>query len=130
MSGLLFLYFKNKQFSLFEVGCGVGNAFFPLCAKYPTLQLYACDFAKSAVDIIQVNFQQHFVYNQKSPDFDPTRMVVWQADLVKDDIRDKVPAEGCDFLLILFVLSAVNPQNMDLFMEHALHVVVLSLSLK
>ncbi|CBK22535.2 uncharacterized protein [Blastocystis hominis] len=100
----------SKQFSLFEVGCGVGNAFFPLCAKYPTLQLYACDFAKSAVDIIH-----------KSPDFDSTRMVVWQADLVKDDIRDKVPSEGCDFLLILFVLSAVNPQNMDLFMEHALH---------
>lgn len=114
---------QSKQFSLFEVGCGVGNAFFPLCAKYPTLQLYACDFAKSAVDIIHVRFESHH-HQQKSPDFDSTRMVVWQADLVKDDIRDKVPSEGCDFLLILFVLSAVNPQNMDLFMEHALHVVV------
>ena len=62
------------------------------------------------------------LYTQKSPEFDPARMVVWQADLVKDDIRGKVPAEGCDFLLILFVLSAVNPQNMDLFLEHALHV--------
>ena len=114
---------QSKQFSLFEVGCGVGNAFFPLCAKYPTLQLYACDFAKSAVDIIHVRFESHH-HKQKSPDFDSTRMVVRQADLVKDDIRDKVPSAGCDFLLILFVLSAVNPQNMDLFMEHALHVVV------
>ena len=91
------------------MGCGVGNAFFPLCAKYPALRVYACDFAKSAVDIIQ-----------KSPDYHASRMVIWQADLVKNEIRDKVPPEGCDLLLILFVLSAVNPKNMDIFMEHAL----------
>lgn len=41
---------------------------------------------------------------------------------MKNEIRDKVPPEGCDLLLILFVLSAVNPKNMDIFMEHALEV--------
>ena len=49
-------------------------------------------------------------------------MSVWQADLVKDEIVDKVPEGGCDLLLIMFVLSAVNPRNMDSFMEHAVKV--------
>lgn len=49
-------------------------------------------------------------------------MHVWQADLVKDEIVEHVPEEGCDLLLIMFVLSAVNPKNMDLFMDHALKV--------
>ena len=39
---------------LLEVGCGVGNAFFPLCEKVPNLIVYGCDFAKSAIEIIQV----------------------------------------------------------------------------
>ena len=39
---------------LLEVGCGVGNAFFPLCEKVPNLEVYACDFAKSAIEIILV----------------------------------------------------------------------------
>ena len=41
---------------------------------------------------------------------------------VKDEIVDKVPEGGCDLLLIMFVLSAVNPRNMDFFMEHAVKV--------
>jgi singapore isolate B (sub-type 7) whole genome shotgun sequence assembly, scaffold_2 len=51
-------------------------------------------------------------------------MTVWQADLVKDDISHEVPEEGCDVLLIMFVLSAVNPKNMDAFLDHALQVSV------
>ena len=46
-------------------------------------------------------------------------MTVWQADLVKDEIASHVPSGGCDILLIMFVLSAVNPENMDAFMDHA-----------
>lgn len=49
-------------------------------------------------------------------------MRVWQADLVKDEITQIIPEGGCDLLLIMFVLSAVNPQNMDLFMQHAAEV--------
>ena len=46
-------------------------------------------------------------------------MTVWQGDLVKDEVVDRVPPGGCDILLIMFVLSAVNPDNMDSFMAHA-----------
>lgn len=51
-------------------------------------------------------------------------MHVWQADLVKDEIIEHIPEGGCDLLLIMFVLSAVNPRNMDLFMEHAVKVII------
>ena len=49
-------------------------------------------------------------------------MRVWQADLVKDEITSCIPEGGCDLLLIMFVLSAVNPQSMDLFMQHTVDV--------
>ena len=59
---------------------------------------------------------------QTHESYDPNRMRVWQADLVKDETTPFVPEGGCDLLLIMFVLSAVNPQNMDLFMQHAVDV--------
>lgn len=46
-------------------------------------------------------------------------MTVWQGDLVKEEVVDRVPPGGCDILIIMFVLSAVNPDNMDSFMGHA-----------
>ena len=43
---------KYGECLLLDVGCGVGNAFFPLCAELPSLKVNAFDFAKTAVDLI------------------------------------------------------------------------------
>jgi methyltransferase-like protein 6 len=40
--------------TLFEVGCGVGNTFFPLLERCPHLEVYAVDFAPNAIEFIQV----------------------------------------------------------------------------
>ena len=36
-----------------ELGCGVGNAFFPIKEKYPNLYIYGFDFSKTAIDLIK-----------------------------------------------------------------------------
>lgn len=41
---------------LFEPGCGVGNSIFPLLKAFPTLKIYGCDFAKSAIELLKVLF--------------------------------------------------------------------------
>lgn len=35
------------------MGCGVGNTAFPLLELNPTVQVYACDFAASAIKLLR-----------------------------------------------------------------------------
>jgi methyltransferase-like protein 6 len=55
------------------MGCGVGNALFPIKEKYPQLKLFGFDFAKTAIDLLK-----------KSQKYDETSMRVEVCDLVKD----------------------------------------------
>lgn len=42
---------------LFEVGCGVGNLFYPLLEDGLNIdKIYACDLSTRAVDLVKVNF--------------------------------------------------------------------------
>ena len=56
--------------SLLEVGCGVGNLFYPLFEEIKNLKVYACDFSKRAIDFVKSN-----------PLYDEERVVVFVADL-------------------------------------------------
>ncbi|KAJ2439859.1 hypothetical protein GGF42_007819, partial [Coemansia sp. RSA 2424] len=44
-----------NKFNIMEVGCGAGNAVFPLLADIydPRLFVYACDYSKTAVDVVK-----------------------------------------------------------------------------
>ena len=37
-----------------QVGCGAGNAVFPLIATYPDVFVHACDFSQRAVNLVKV----------------------------------------------------------------------------
>lgn len=39
---------------LLDVGCGVGNAFFPMLEHIPNLRVHAMDFSQKAVELIKV----------------------------------------------------------------------------
>ena len=70
-------YEKTKEESVFiELGCGVGNSLFPVLNQYPFFRLYGCDFAASAINLI----------NQELKRQECTRMTVVVCDLVKDEI--------------------------------------------
>eukprot|EP00696_Hemimastix_kukwesjijk_P013289 gnl/Hemi2/26652_TR8945_c0_g1_i1.p1 gnl/Hemi2/26652_TR8945_c0_g1~~gnl/Hemi2/26652_TR8945_c0_g1_i1.p1 ORF type:complete len:173 (+),score=36.15 gnl/Hemi2/26652_TR8945_c0_g1_i1:51-569(+) len=38
---------------LLEIGCGVGNAVFPLLETHPTVRVFACDFSAKAIEIVK-----------------------------------------------------------------------------
>jgi SAM-dependent methyltransferase len=44
---------QTKEMSVFvELGCGVGNTLFPIHNQFEYLRLYGCDFANSAIKLI------------------------------------------------------------------------------
>jgi SAM-dependent methyltransferase len=53
----------EKELRIFEVGCGVGNTILPILKtnNSPKLQLYGCDFATTAVELLKQDPQ----YDQK-----------------------------------------------------------------
>lgn len=84
---------------LLEVGSGVGNAIFPLIEINPTLHVHAIDFAASAIEILKTH-----------PLVASTGRV--QAT-VCNIICDSLPVTigSMDFVLCMFVLSAIGPGN-------------------
>ncbi|XP_063726568.1 tRNA N(3)-methylcytidine methyltransferase METTL6-like [Symsagittifera roscoffensis] len=88
-----------------EVGCGVGNAFFPLMeAAGSSVFGLACDFSSRAVDFVRQNEQ-----------FNTNRMFAFTCDIVQESIIDKlrVITSGIDIMTVLFVLSALDPNEMQ-----------------
>lgn len=97
-------HYLIKEFSemlsmstLLEVGCGVGNALFPLSSEALSLNFQVCDFSPEAIRLLKSN--QNFI---------PERM---QAEVC--DISSNPPpfSEPCNGVLMLFVLSAISPEN-------------------
>ena len=62
---------------LLDLGCGVGNAFWPLVETFgmPPLRIQCCDFSKRAVNFVQENVL-----------FDEEHMQAAVCDLVNDVI--------------------------------------------
>ncbi|GLC70128.1 hypothetical protein PLESTF_000927500 [Pleodorina starrii] len=96
--------------TLLEVGCGVGNTVFPLLEINPALKIYCCDFAASAIELVQQN-----------PQYGASNGAVqaFVADITSNLLAAPpaeggcgVPEGGCDLATMIFVLSAIHPQRM------------------
>ncbi|KAG0084305.1 hypothetical protein BGZ92_009992 [Podila epicladia] len=75
--------------NVMEIGCGAGNTMFPMLleSKNPKLFVYACDFSKTAVEVVKHNRA-----------YDPTRGKAFVWDLASDDIPPEVEPESMDLL--------------------------------
>lgn len=111
---------------LFCAGCGVGNAVFPLLHSDPGLYIYAADFSKKAVSLLQSRLEG-------CPAEERSRCKAFVADISAAEVTDLratlgftnncsssppplslhfVPrAPGVDAILLLFVLSAIPPER-------------------
>jgi methyltransferase-like protein 6 len=88
---------------IFEVGCGVGNALYPIIHTNPDFyKAHCCDFSKRAVDFVIANEQ-----------FDPERINAFVLDLTKDDVLQHVEEQSVDIITCIFVLSAIPPEKFD-----------------
>ena len=87
--------------NLLEVGCGVGNLIFPLVAnKCNNYFIYACDFSPRAIDFVKAN--EHY---------DSTKMKAFTCDITNQEIFNEIPAGSLDIITMIFVLSAIHPEN-------------------
>ncbi|KAG0100755.1 hypothetical protein BGZ93_005322 [Podila epicladia] len=95
--------------NVMEIGCGAGNTMFPMLleSKNPKLFVYACDFSKTAVEVVKHNRA-----------YDPTRGKAFVWDLASDDIPPEVEPESMDVLVLIFVLSALHPDKWDKAMSN------------
>ena len=84
---------------MLDLGCGVGNAFWPMLQLYPTqAKVQCCDFSKKAVQFISEN-----------PNFNPDTINNQVCDLVNQEIPFE--PQTAHFSWLIFVLSAIAPEN-------------------
>ena len=90
---------EGKRVTLLDLGCGVGNAFWPMLQLYPSqAKVQCCDFSKKAVQFISDN-----------PNFDSDIIDNQVCDLVNQEIP--FPPQTAHFSWLIFVLSAIAPEN-------------------
>ncbi|KAI7835004.1 S-adenosyl-L-methionine-dependent methyltransferase [Kickxella alabastrina] len=96
-----------------EVGCGAGNAVFPLLAdiRDPRLFVYACDYSKTAINVVKANEA-----------YDETRCKAFVWDLSSADLPEGVEPASVDIMLMIFVFSALHPDQWAQAVENAYRV--------
>jgi SAM-dependent methyltransferase len=65
--------------TLLEIGCGVGNAVFPMLHDNPSLVVWCCDLSPRAIDFVRGH-----------TDFNPDRCHPFQCDITTDDLGGKI----------------------------------------
>lgn len=98
---------EHRQLIVLEAGCGVGNSLFPLLECDLNVFIYACDFSPRAVEFVKENR----LYNTE-------RCKAFQCDLTKDNLLENVPADSVDVVMLIFVLSSIHPEKMQLAVEN------------
>ncbi|KAI0741875.1 methyltransferase [Daedaleopsis nitida] len=86
-----------------EIGCGAGNAVFPLLSanQNPRLKLLAYDYSSHAVKLVQNNP----LYT--SPPVGTIQAAVW--DLTSPSLPPGVELGTLDIVVLIFVMSALHP---------------------
>ncbi|XP_023305207.2 methyltransferase-like protein [Lucilia cuprina] len=95
--------------SIFELGCGVGNTILPILkySQEPELKVYGCDFSATAIDIFKAD-----------PLFDAKRCEVFVMDATLDEWQVPFELESQNIIVLIFVLSAIEPQKMQRIAEN------------
>lgn len=95
-----------KEGQILEVGCGVGNTVFPILETNQSagLKVCCCDFSSTAINLVK----EHPDYSKDN------RCEAFVLDITQKNWTT-VPfeKESLDAVILLFVLSALDPKDMD-----------------
>lgn len=98
----------NKPTTIFEIGCGAGNTFFPILNqnKNPNLKIVGCDYLKVAVDLVRSN-ESYEENNEKGVAY----ASVW--DLANPDgvLPENIEPNSVDIVIMVFVFLALHPDQ-------------------
>jgi methyltransferase-like protein 6 len=88
---------------MIEIGCGVGNALFPLIQRNPHIYGYGVDFSSKAIELVKENSS-----------YDESRCKAWVRDISEPETEppEDVASDPVDLGIMLFVLSAIHPEKM------------------
>lgn len=88
--------------TIFEIGCGVGNTIFPILqnTKNKGLRVYGGDFSSKAIEILK-----------EAPEFDVERCKVFVLDASQEKWDVPFDESSVDVIVLIFVLSAINPSK-------------------
>lgn len=94
---------KAASLRILEIGCGVGNTVFPILEvnRDPGLFVYGCDFSPTAVSVLKDH-----------KDYDEKRCHAFVCDVTKT-WDAPFPEESLDYVMLIFVLSAISPDRMQ-----------------
>jgi methyltransferase-like protein 6 len=88
-----------------ELGCGVGNAAFPLLRANPELFGFCADFSQTSIRTLQAR-----------DEYDPDRLYAFCADVTRSDqLRSNLPTDvrgNLRFVTAVWVLSALDPDSL------------------
>lgn len=96
---------NEKPSSILEVGCGVGNSVFPILGHCvdSNVHVYCCDFSSNAIQILKESSE----YNDKL-------CTAFVCDITSDEWNPPFALESLDVILLVFVLSAIQPDKYEI----------------
>ncbi|CAK7222425.1 hypothetical protein SCUCBS95973_004833 [Sporothrix curviconia] len=103
--------------TILEIGAGAGNTAFPILArnKNPLLRIHACDFSKTAVDVMR----KDAAYDTKHMQAD-----VWDAAGTGDDAMPPgLGPASVDVAILVFIFSALSPSQWKQAVENVARLV-------
>lgn len=97
--------------TIFEIGCGAGNTFFPILSENQNeqLKIVAADFAPRAVELVKTSDQFNPQYGHAT---------VWDLANIEGELPDGIEAKSVDIAVMIFVFSALSPEQWSTAMDN------------
>eukprot|EP00117_Sycon_ciliatum_P035452 scpid39488/ scgid3731/ Methyltransferase-like protein 6 len=96
---------------ILEVGCGVGNFFYPLLEDGLNFFVHACDLSPRAIEFVK----EHSLYS-------PENINAFPCDVTKEELSAHVAENSVDIATLIFVLSAMELDSMVIALKKILQV--------
>ena len=101
---------SSRSFTLVDMGCGVGNALLPMLQQFPNMTAKGFDCSSTAIKLLNERLKAEGLAN---------RCQVRSGDMTDRSLDYTEYYGTADFVLLLFVQSAIDPKHYEYIQELA-----------